>query len=230
MSNEQFTMDLMPPPSFSREDFILSGCNAMAADWIDRWPEWDGRIKGVVLYGPPSCGKSHLAAIWQTRSHAKVFTKIDDDTIYTLDETPHMIWDHPAPSDEQPSDWPEDLVFHLLNRLTEINGSLLILSHRPMVKMGWQLADVASRLNGLPNAAITDPDDEILAALLHKHADDKGLALDDDVVRYVISRMDREFDKAHQIISKLNDLALSTKKKVTVPLARDVLEKQFNLY
>ena len=50
-----------------------------------------------------------------------------------LDDNPHMIWDQPSPS----SDWPEDLIFHLLNRLTEIEGSLLILSHQPMAAISW---------------------------------------------------------------------------------------------
>ena len=226
MTPQQFTMDLMPPPSFARDDFVLSGCNAMAADWIDRWPNWSGRIKGLVLYGPPLCGKSHLAAIWQTKSQAKTFDKIDDSTIYALDDHPHMIWDKPTPS----SDWPEDLIFHLLNRLTEIEGSLLVLSDQPMTAIGWQIADVASRLNGLSSATITAPDDEMLMALLFKHADDLGLALDADVARYIISRIDRRFDKAHHVMVQLNEAALSAKKNVTIHLVRDVLEEQLNLY
>ena len=226
MTPQQFTMDLMPPPSFARDDFVLSGCNAMAADWIDRWPDWPGRIQGLVLYGPPSCGKSHLAAIWQSKSKAKSYDRIDDQTIFGLDDNPHMIWDQPLPS----SDWPEDLIFHLLNRLTEIEGSLLILSHQPMAAIDWQIADVASRLNGLSGAEITDPDDDMLMALLFKHADDLGMALDDDVARYIITRMDRRFDAAQQMMVQLNQTALSVKKNVTIPLVRDVLEEQLNLY
>ena len=84
MTTQQFTIDLTPPPSFAREDFVLSGCNAMAADWIDRWPDWPGRIQGLVLHGPPSCGKSHLAAIWQSKSKAKIYDCIDDQTIFGL--------------------------------------------------------------------------------------------------------------------------------------------------
>lgn len=198
----------------------------MAADWIDRWPDWSGRIKGLVLHGPPSCGKSHLAAIWQTKSKAVIYDKINDTSIYGLDDNPHMIWDQPLPS----SDWPEDLIFHLLNRLTEIEGSLLILSHHPMAAVGWQIADVVSRLNGLASAEITDPDDDMLMALLYKHADDLGMALDDDVARYIVSRMDRRFEDARQIMVQLNEIALSAKKNVTIPLARDVLEEQLNLY
>jgi len=225
MPPQQFTMDLMPPPSLSRDDFVLGACNALAADWIDRWPDWPGRIKGVVLYGPADCGKSHLAAIWQNRSQAMVMSHLDDQSIDALVDQQAVIWDHPKPND----DWPEDLVFHWLNRLTEINGSLLVLSRLPMPQLDWQLADVASRLNGLSSASISDPDDAMLASLLHKHADDMGLALDADVTRYIVSRMERQSLVARQIIKQLNDLAMASKKPVTLPMVREVFEQQLPL-
>jgi len=225
MTPKQFTMDLMPPPSLARDDFVLGSCNALAADWVDRWPNWPGRIKGVVLYGPEDSGKSHLAAIWQSRNRASVMTHLDDQSIHSLGDQQAVIWDHPMPN----NDWPEDLVFHCLNRLTEINGSLLVLSRVPMPQLDWQLADVSSRLNGLSSAAITDPDDDMLASLLHKHADDMGLALDVDVTRYIVTRMERRFSAAREIIKQLNDLALAAKKPVTVPMVREVFEQQLPL-
>ena len=226
MMSQQFTMDLLQPPSFSRDDFVLGACNAMAADWIDRWPDWPGRIKGVVLHGPQDCGKSHLASIWQEKSRAALMTRLDDQSIFSLDANKHAIWDHPKPD----ASWPEDLIFHFLNRLTELDGSLLILSRQPMAVLDWQLADVGSRLKGLSSAAITEPEDMMLMSLLHKHADDLGLALDDDVARYIVTRMDRSFSATRDIMTALNDKALSAKKNLTIHLARDVLEHQFDLY
>jgi hypothetical protein len=119
------------------------------------------------------CGKSHLAAIWAKASHAKIMTGLDEQSIHQLDDNPHVIWDHPVPS----SAWPDDLVFHVLNRLTELDGSLLILSRMPMAELDWGLADVTSRFNGLAGVAITSPDDDVLMAVLHKLADDWRLTL-----------------------------------------------------
>ena len=221
MSSTQFTMDLVAPPSTARSDFCLGACNALAADWIDRWPDWPGRIKGLVLPGPVDCGKTHLGAIWADHSGAGVMTSLEDTSIHQLDDHPHVIWDNPRPG----PDWPDDLVFHFLNRLTELDGSLLILSRQPMAALDWDLADVASRLNGLSAAAIAPPDDEVLIAVMHKLADDCGLALDPEVSRYIVNRIDRSFAAATRLIKELNHVTLAEQRKLTTPLVREVLAR-----
>lgn len=221
MPPSQITMDFQSPPSNDRTDFVLGACNALAADWIDRWPDWPGRISGLVLIGPEASGKSHLASIWQTMSSARVMTSLDDRSIFTLDECKHIIWDN----FEASANWPDDLMFHFLNRLTELQGSLLILSRRPMAEMQFGLDDVASRLNGLSSAVIDTPDDDVLTAVLHKLADDLGLALDPEVTRYIVSRINRSFLTAQQIITALNKVTLAEQRKLTVPLARDVMDE-----
>ena len=220
MSDTQLTMDFASAPSYGRDDFILSPCNALAADWIDRWPDWPGRIKGVVLEGPEASGKSHLGAIYQEQSAAHLMTSISEDSLTRLDQTPNLIWDHPAPG----ADWPDDLLFHHLNTLTEIGGSLLVLSRLPMASLEWSLADNNSRMRGLVSAAITAPDDDVLQSLLFEHADDLGLPLDGDVARYIVSHTDRSFLAAKQMMKTLNDACLSGQRKLTIPLVKQVLD------
>ena len=43
-------------------------CNREALAWLARWPDWPA--PALVLYGPPGCGKSHLARIWAARAAA----------------------------------------------------------------------------------------------------------------------------------------------------------------
>ena len=67
----QLTFDLaLPPPTYAREDFVLSPGNREALAWIDRWPDWPA--PALALGGPPGCGKTHLARIWAARADAKV--------------------------------------------------------------------------------------------------------------------------------------------------------------
>ena len=221
MNTTQFTIDFTSPPSFAREDFVLGGCNALAADWIDRWPDWPGRISGVFLLGPADSGKSHLASIWMKESGAKILTALTQADLDALGPNPHLVLDHPLPG----ASWPEDILFHLLNRIAE-GGSLLILSRVKVAEMGWTLADVTSRLAGLVAAEITTPDDGLLMALVQKHADDLGMALDGEVARYIVGRMERSFSSARAIIAAINALALARKRKVTISIAREVLDEQ----
>ena len=234
MSDDQLTIDFLPEINVSRGDFVLGSCNALAADWIDRWPDWPGRIRGLVIHGPADCGKSHLGEIWKQASHAAVLDKIDANTLESIDADSNLLLDHPAPGEgpgEVPGeDWPENDFFHLLNRLAGGEGSVLILSRWPMTAQsmgmtGWRLADLSSRLAGLAAAEITPPDDAMLVAVMQKHADDLGFALDGDTARYIATRMERSFHAARQIIQKINIMALRRKKKVNLAMVRDILDQ-----
>ena len=224
MIDTQLTIDFTVTPSFERDDFVLGACNAMAADWIDRWPDWPGRIKGVVLQGPEASGKSHLSAIWQQRSNAQLMDHLNEDSLSNLANTPHLIWDNPAPNEH----WPDDLLFHHLNTLTEIGGSVLVLSRVPMSALEWTLADNNSRMRGLVSAAITTPDDETQEALLYKHADDMGMPLDAEVARYIVKHADRSFLAARDLISAMNKACLKDKRKLTIPVARRILDSAYS--
>jgi chromosomal replication initiation ATPase DnaA len=132
-----------------------------------------------------------------------------------------VLLDHPKPG----VDWPEDRFFHLLNRLAEGDGSVMILSRQPMGDLGWELADLKSRLAGLAAVEITAPDDEVLVAVMQKHADDLGLALDGEVARYMSNRIERSFSAARYAVEQIKDVALQRKKKVNLAMARDILDK-----
>ncbi len=220
MTQEQFPIRFSREPNYSRTDFVLSGCNALAADWVDRWPDWPGHIKGVVISGAASSGKSHLGAIWQQASGARLLTRIDELTLTEIETNPHLLLDHPKPNE----DWPQSIFFHLLNRLANANGSVLILSRIPATAQDWALADLQSRLGGMVVAQITTPDDEALISVMHKVADDIGLALTPEASRYIASRIERSFDVACKVIEKIDKLALSRKKTASLLLVRQVLD------
>lgn len=221
MTNDQLTIDFQPEPNLGREDFILGACNALAADWIDRWPDWPGRIRGLVIHGPADCGKSHLGTIWSRMNGARTLKHIDENTLATIAPGAHLLLDHPAPG----SAWPDDQFFHLLNHLTDGEGSVLILSRLPMSQFNWALPDLMSRLNGLPAAEITAPEDDLLIAVMQKQAEDLGFSLDGDIARYICHRIERSFSAAGQTVQQVNAVALSRKKKVTIAMVRDLLDQ-----
>ena len=69
---QQLPLDLGFMPAQGRDDFIISDCNKLAAEWIDRWPDWPGQFPVLNIVGPAASGKSHLAAIWRARSGRKL--------------------------------------------------------------------------------------------------------------------------------------------------------------
>jgi len=99
----------------------------------------------------------------------------------------------------------------------------MILATEAPALMPWRLPDVTSRLAAINTAQITTPDDDLLVHLLRKLSDDRGMALDDEMITYIVKRMERSFGSANSIIDALNAISITEKKKVNMAMTRKVL-------
>ena len=70
---------------------------------------------------------------------------------------------------------------------------------------------------------IAEPDDSLLGALLVKQFVDRQLRVGEDVVTYLVPRMERSFAAVSQIVAAIDALALEQSRPITVPLVRGVL-------
>src|SRR5215469_18936493 len=66
--SDQFALPLLHAPDFTDDRFIVASCNEQAFDFVSRWPDWPA--PAAALFGPPGCGKTHLAHVWRARAHA----------------------------------------------------------------------------------------------------------------------------------------------------------------
>jgi len=197
------------------DDFITSESNRIAYEMIKSWPKWSSNI--VLIYGDKSCGKTHLAKIWQKASNAKFLNALD---VYTnrYDVSNNYIID----GIEKISD--EAAFFHFFNRFKENgNGSLLLTSSKHPAQGGIRLADLRSRLSALPSAGISRPDDEMLRTIFVKKFAERQLKVDIDVINYLITRVERSFTFAEELVVLLDKQALREKKNITIPFVRVVL-------
>ncbi|MDG2268995.1 MAG: DNA replication protein, partial [Alphaproteobacteria bacterium] len=87
------------------------------------------------------------------------------------------------------------------------------------------LADLSSRMKALQGAGIAPPDDSLLAALLVKQFRDRQLRVSEEVVAYLVPRMERSFAAVSRIVAAIDAVALERLRPVTVPLVREVLEQ-----
>src|SRR5438067_13453006 len=82
----QLTFDLaLPPPTYAREDFLVSAGNREALAWLDRWPDWPA--PALALSGPAGSGKTHLGRIWAARASAALIEGADLEGKSILDLT-----------------------------------------------------------------------------------------------------------------------------------------------
>lgn len=214
----QLPLDLPHRPALEREDFWVAPANEAAVQWLDRWPLWPA--PALTLTGPPGSGKTHLGHVFARRAGA-------------LTITPEALG-RAAPRDlaggaraaivDDADRAAEEPLLHLYNLLAERDGHLLLLARAAPARWGIGLADLRSRLLAAPVVAVAPPDDALLATLLVKLFADRQLRIGEEVVAYLIPRLERSFAAAQRMVAALDQAALAARRPITVPLAREVLD------
>ena len=77
-----------------------------------------------------------------------------------------------------------------------------------------------------PAVAVGPPDDDLLGAILVKLFADRQVRVGTDVIRFLVTHMERSFDAARRLVADLDAAALAARRRITVPLARRVLARE----
>ena len=206
---------------FGREDFLAGPPNAAALTLIERWPDWPA--PAVALVGPEGSGKSHLAAIWAKSAGARAISSlaIEAASLPTALATGALVIE-----DLAPGACDDAALFHLINLAREQTAFLLITARTP--PSGWtvQLRDLASRLRALPVVALAPPDDALLRAVLVKLFVDRQLRVDEELIGYLLARIERSFAGARAIVAELDREALRQRREVGRKLAAELLRER----
>lgn len=217
----QIPFDIPARDAFEAEDYLVTSSNAAAVDRIDRWPDW-ATSHCTILYGTSGCGKTHLSHVWQHKTGAVRADLNRIDETYLGQVPANLIIEDVDQIIESPA--LQEKLFHLYNWQKE-NGVYLLLTARQHPKH-WVLTlpDLRSRMLASLAIEIGPPDDELLAAVIVKQFTDRQINVSLEVVNYLTLRIERSFEAARDIVNKIDKMALSQKRKITVPLVRDLLE------
>lgn len=222
--HQQIPFDLGHRSAYRREDFLIGPENRDAVSWIDRWPEWPAPV--LVISGPAASGKTHLAAVWRDKTEA-VTVRPDLLETYSAEKISgmgkHLVIDGIDP-------WlgareAEETLFHLYNIFKEEQRSFMVTMRMAPAHMEFTLADLASRMRAAPVMTIQPPEDTLLASILIKLFTDRQLSVNNDVIRYILPRMERSFAAARDIVALADQIALAEKQKISLPLMRKVLDR-----
>ena len=214
----QLAFALPHAESLTRDNFLEGPANGAALALIDAWPEWPSRT--MMLVGPEGSGKSHLAAIWADESGARSTAA---HTLSAADVPDALTTGALVVEDLRPREVDERALFHLLNLAREQAAFVLLTGRIAPSAMEVDLRDLGSRLRALPTVSLSPPDEQLFRALIVKFCADRQLAIDESVVSYLVSRIERSTAAARQAIELLDSEALRQGRPVTRALAAELL-------
>lgn len=193
---EQIGLPLAWRSSSGAADFLVSDCNRDAVRHLERWTLWP--VRASLLTGPRKSGRSHLAQVFAGFSGGEV-----------LDDADRL---------------PDDVLFHAWNRAHDLKRPLLMVA-QDGEGVAWRISlpDLASRLNATPVVSIGAPDDALLAAVMAKQLMDRSVQASPALIGYLLARIERSFASIAAVVDALDRRALSERRRVGIPLAREVL-------
>ena len=202
---------------FNKHDYYVSKSNYFAFSLIQNWPKWEKKILNIS--GDIFSGKTHLAKIFQDKSNAlylrhndineEIFKKIKLNDSIIIDDFEKIK--------------NENLLYSLFNLIYQDNKFLLILSHKAISEVNYNLDDLNSRAKNCIFAKIESPDDDLIFAIIIKSFSDRQIKLEKKLLEFIIKRIERSYGKIYEFIYKVDELSLKKKKPINLKTIREIL-------
>ncbi|HSH06300.1 MAG TPA: DnaA/Hda family protein [Burkholderiales bacterium] len=199
---QQLPLEITRPPEPTLDNFI-PGANAEALARV--WALVDGAPGECVVYlwGAAGTGRSHLLQAARRAAGQRKLVTVDD--VERLDAAG------------------QQALFNAINAVREGGGAVLAAGNAPPAQLALR-ADLASRLGWGLVYQLHPLTDAHKAAWLRAEAARRGLALEDGVIDYVLSRLPRDLPSLATLLERLDRFALARKRAITLPLVREFLQ------
>jgi chromosomal replication initiation ATPase DnaA len=220
----QYTLDLPLVPSYETADFVTAPSNEMAFRCVTQPESWPQPI--AVLVGEEGVGKTHLAHILSTHSNARFITAemLGAAPADALAEGASVLILDGLETVAARGQQAQAALAQLINHVRATGTPALLLTSRVApARIAWALPDIASRLAAAWQLRIDAPEDAMLAALLHKAFADRQLRVGEDVIAYLVKRIERSGHAVRTTAAALDAAALTQARAITMALARQIM-------
>ncbi len=185
---------------------------------------------GCWLWGSPATGKTHLLqAVCETAGDRSAYVPLSmlaDAGPQVLEglESRELICIDDIQNVVGRPGW-EAALFNLCNQVYDANAQLLVAANAAPRECPFVLADLKSRFARLPVFQVQSLGEAERAMALQLRSRHRGLELPDDTARYLLTRSRRDMASLYEVLDRLDKEALRTKRRLTIPFARTVLDE-----
>ncbi|MGB5081275.1 MAG: DnaA regulatory inactivator Hda [Burkholderiales bacterium] len=211
---QQLLLELAPPPPPTLENFC-PGRNGAALQALREALQAGERF--VFLWGPRGSGKTHLLRGFAAAAGAAYipaasadWTQVEGFAAAAVDDVARL------------GAAAQVNLFDLCNRLRASGGALAASGEAPPAQLEMR-EDLRSRLASGIVLQLHPLRDEDKAAALHAHAAERGIALDAELIRYLLTHFDRDMGTQIAALDALDRYSLQRKRPITLPLLKEAL-------
>lgn len=213
LAMQQLLLDIRPAARPTLDNFI-PGPNRELLDHLKRWLQGETAETAIYIWGPSGCGKSHLLRALVAQSNGIVWGQTGEITpsapLVALDDV------------ESLSEPAQIAAFDTFNH-AKSRGQLWVAAGQNAPAGLNVREDLRTRLGwGLIYRLLPLSDEDRQAALI-KHAQDRGFDLDPAIASWLLTRESRDLGRLLQIVEALDRYSLQTKRRITLPLLKEIL-------
>jgi DnaA family protein len=220
---EQLTFELATPepPTFAN---FLPGPNREVVAALARVAGGEGAETGLVLWGPPGVGKTHLLRATAAAAETGRPVRFCANPASLPSDPPRLSALVLVDAVDQADAEAQGRLFTLYNVLKAAGGTLVAAAELPPARMPLR-DDVRSRLGwGLVYEVLPLADEDKPAALA-TYARSRGFALGDDVIAYLLAHGRRDMKSLVTTLAALDRHSLASKRPITTPLLREWMQR-----
>jgi DnaA family protein len=200
---KQLLLDIQPPALPSLSNFVV-GRNAEAVHSLKAAIN-GGTQRFIYLWGAAGSGKSHLLASAAELARSNGLNLVCADNVHQLSGDAQIA------------------LFNSYNQLRESGGLLIASGIAAPTQMGLR-DDLATRLAWGLTYQLHPLTDAEKAEALRTHAKERGMHLPDEVIDYCLRYLRRDLPNLMATLNALDVWSLTTKKPVTVPMLKKLLQ------
>ena len=203
------------------DNFIIGGNETLFYDLVN--VRNSNQI--ILIYGQKSSGKTHICnALLNRFNTSNLFINIDVD----LDQIdPSDSYDLLIIDDiDQLISTPifEEKLFTILNNQILHKKPAVITSSKDISECSFTLKDLSSRLLSDKIFTINELSDSEKIKMMISLSRQRGLEIPEKSLNYIINNCNRDLFFLCAFIRNLDDVSLSTKKRITIPFIKKVID------